>query len=45
MMLILDLFAGYVFYQVVKFIALNLYLPAIKEAVGLIFRNNQNATR
>ncbi len=39
--LFLDLFAGYVFYQVIKFMALNLYLPAVKEVISIIFRNKK----
>ena len=41
--LIIDLFAGYVFYQVIKFMALNLYLPAVKEVISIIFGNKKVA--
>lgn len=35
---VLDLSFGYAMYKVIKFLALNLYLPAIKESVKRAYK-------
>ena len=35
---VLDLMFGYVMYKIIKFLALNLYLPAIKEGVKRAYK-------